>query len=433
MDSHHLELLSAEEIIRRLDRGLFDSKLKAFYGYDADLQPYRQRISDAVRHFCDIYGDQPLCVFSVSGRTELGGNHTDHQHGCVLASGISLDILAVAAPSSDRLMRVHSEGYQSYAVSADELSARSVETGQSSALLRGIAAGFAGRGFCPGGFCAYLTSNVPQGSGLSSSAAYEVVLAAILNRFYAGDSVPPAEYALIAQNAENEYFGKPCGLMDQMACALGCAVFMDFADQQHPKYESILIDPDAEGYSVCIIDSGADHAGLTDEYAAIPNEMRAVADAIGCDYLREADKSAVLEQLPLLRSRCGDRAVLRAFHFFHEKTRVRLQADALKRGDFTSFLRYVNESGRSSAFFLQNLTPAGCKEHQEIAVTLAVCEELLHGEGAFRVHGGGFAGTVQAYVPHARLTDFIQGVSGMLGNDVCRVLQLRSVGASALW
>lgn len=426
-------LMPTAEILCQLYAGNFDKRILLFYGSHADLDSCRKRIESAVGRFCELFGDRPVSVFSVSGRTELGGNHTDHQHGCVIAGGISLDILAVASPSSDDVIRVHSAGYGEDSVSCNELTVHSFEMGTSVSLLRGVAAGFAERGIHTGGFCAYLTSDVLKGSGLSSSAAYEVLLCTILNRFYAHDRISTAELARIAQKAENRYFGKPCGLMDQMACALGCAYLIDFAEPEHPVCEPVPFDPDGAGYSLCLIDTGADHADLTDEYSSIPLDMCSVANALGFDFLRKAKHDMIFENIPSLRSKCGDRALLRALHFYREISRVRQQADSLRNGDFKKYLKLVNESGRSSAIYLQNVTVSGSREHQEVALTLAICEELLNGQGACRVHGGGFAGTVQVYVPHDMLDSFRGQIRRSFGEDAFHVIQIRMIGAASLW
>ena len=427
-------LLEPEQAAARVLSGEYDAKLRQFYGADGSaLLPYRQRIADAVRRFTEIYGQRPLRVFSVSGRTELGGNHTDHQHGNVLAGGISLDIIAVAAPDECNQIRVQSEGYPPDTVSLDDLEAKPEESGKSAALLRGIAARFGALGRPVGGFCAYMTSDVLKGSGLSSSAAYEVMLCTICNDFFADHAFSPVDTAKISQYAENVYFGKPCGLMDQMACALGGVCAIDFADPEAPVFRQVPLDLAKEGYVLCIIDSGADHADLTDEYAAVPAEMSAVAKQFGKSVLRDVPEADFWGHLAYLRQKCGDRAVLRAVHFYGDSARVIRQADALEQGDFSAYLSMVKESGRSSAFALQNIYASGSTKQQAVAVTLALCEELLREKGAFRVHGGGFAGTVQAYVPADRAEAFREAADTVLGAGACHVLQIRSCGAAALW
>ncbi len=426
--------LSAAEAQKRVLAGVFDRRLAAFYGVQGDaLAPYRQRIADAAAKFVSLYGDRPVRIFSVSGRTELGGNHTDHQHGRVLAGGISLDMIAVAAPDDEPVIRVQSEGYPEDAVALDDLAADPSAYGSSAALIRGTAARFAALGKPVGGFAAYTTSNVLKGSGMSSSAAFEVMIGTICNDFYADGAFSPAELAMIAQYAENEYFGKPCGLMDQMACALGGVCAIDFADPAKPVWRQVPLNLAKEGYALCIIDSGADHADLTGEYAAVVPEMRSVAQALGYEYLRDMPEAEFLAHLPELRKTCGDRAVLRAFHFYGDNARVVRQADALESGNFADYLRMVQESGQSSAAMLQNIYPAGSIREQAVAVTLAVCSKLLGGRGAYRVHGGGFAGTAQAYVPLDMAEAFRSHINMMLGAESCHVLQIRACGASALW
>ena len=426
--------LMPDELKDRLCSGVFDAVLKRIYSIETEqTEPYRRRILSAVDAFTVKYGEQPVRVFSVSGRTELGGNHTDHQHGCVLAGGISLDIIAVAARTDDGMMRIQSEGYPETVLPADDLEIHDGEAGTSASLLRGTAARFAELGYRPGGFCAYMISDVQKGSGLSSSAAFEVMIGTICSDFFAGGAFSPAELAMIAQYAENVYFGEPCGLMDQMACALGGVTAIDFADPQNPKWEQLDLNLPAEGYVLCIIDSGADHADLTEEYAAVPAEMKTVAAELGCEVLRDTDEELFWSGISRLRSRCGDRAVLRAVHFYSENKRVRKQAEALREGRFSDYLALVSESGRSSTCALQNIFAAGSTNRQAVAVALALCEKLLDGSGAFRVHGGGFAGTVQAYVPAGCAEDFRRQADAVFGAGACQVLRIRNCGACALW
>ena len=426
--------LSAAKIREHLAAGTFDAKMQQMYGVYADaLGQYRKRISDALTAFISIYGEQPVRVFSVSGRTELGGNHTDHQHGRVLCGGISRDIIAVAAPTDKAVIRVKSEGYPEDTVDLASLSPKKDEAGRSAALIRGTAARFSALGKPVGGFCAYTASDVLKGSGMSSSAAFEVMIGTICNDFFADRAFSQAELAMIAQYAENEFFMKPCGLMDQMACALGGVTAIDFADPAAPEYTQVPLDLAAEGYALCIIDSGADHADLTDEYGAVSAEMKAVAHTLGKDVLRNTDESAFWQALSEIRKQCGDRAVMRAIHFYGDNARVPKQIEALRNGDFNTYLRYVNASGESSAFALQNIYASGQQREQAVAVTIALCRHLLNGTGACRVHGGGFAGTVQAYVPLDQVDAFRVAVDAVLGEGACHVLQIRACGACALW
>lgn len=426
--------LPAETAKQRLSAGEFDETLRLFYGVGDDaLLPFRVRIIKAIDSFTALYGALPIRVFSVSGRTELGGNHTDHQHGNVLAGGISLDIIAVAAKTDTAEICVQSEGYPADCISLHDLSVHPEEQGRSVSLLRGTAARFGALGRPVGGFVAYTTSNVLKGSGMSSSAAFEVMLGTICNDFYAKSSFSGIELAQIAQYAENEYFGKPCGLMDQAACALGGVCAMDFADPEQPRVRQVPLNLAAEGYALCIIDSGADHADLTDEYAAVPAEMCAVAVQLGAKELRDVPESRFWEQIAEVRRACGDRAALRAVHFYGDSARVLRQAEALEQERFADFLALVKESGQSSVFALQNISAAGSIRQQAVAVTLALCAHLLGDKGAYRVHGGGFAGTVQAYVPLEQAETFCREIDAVLGAGACHVLQIRACGAAALW
>ena len=371
---------------------------------------------------------QETYLFSAPGRTELGGNHTDHQRGCVLAAAVELETTAEVTRNGTDTIRVFSEGYAPVEVRLDDLRVHSGEENTTAALVRGVAAAFAERGAALQGFDAHVRSNVLPGSGLSSSAAFEVLMGTILNELFFDKSLSPAEVARIGQYAENVYFGKPCGLMDQMASAVGGMVFIDFQYPACPIVERIDFDLAAAGYALCIIDSGADHADLTAEYAAIPGEMKQICNYFGKEVLRQVAKEDFFAALPQLRGRVPDRAVLRAIHFYHENDRVERQVQALRMGDVEEFLHLVRQSGRSSWMYLQNITPAGAVEQQAVAVALALCEELLDGQGACRVHGGGFAGTVQAFVPLDALENFRTGVESVLGEGKCHVLSLRSAG-----
>ena len=381
--------------------------------------------------FAQQYGRQAEYIFSAPGRTELGGNHTDHQHGIVLAAAVTLDTKAAVAENNDGCIRVISEGYAPVTVRLDELAAHPDERNTTAALVRGVAAGFARRGYSIRGFDAYVVSDVLPGSGLSSSAAFEVLLGTVIN-VISGCALSPAEVARIGQYAENEYFGKPSGLMDQTASAVGGIVAIDFADPGSPVITPIEFDFTACGYALCIIDSGADHAELTEEYAAIPYELKAVCRVFGKEYLREVDEREFYANITELRRTTGDRAVLRAAHVFNENRRCAEETAALGAGNFNRFLQLVSESGRSSWMYLQNVIPAGSTARQELAFALLLCERLLSGRGAFRVHGGGFAGTVQAFVPEDMLEEFRDGIDAVLGSGNCHVLSIRREGGCLL-
>ena len=359
-------------------------------------------------------------------------NHTDHQHGRVLAGSVNIDMIAAAAPNDKNQLRVQSEGYDLCVIDLNDLEARKEEENTTAALLRGECAAFTQRGAKLAGLDVYISSNVPKGSGVSSSAAFEVLIGVILNDCFMTEKVSPIAIAQIGQWAENVYFGKPCGLMDQMASSVGNIITIDFASPAKPVVEPVAVDFSKAGLALCILDSGADHADLTDEYAAIPAECRAVAAVCGGEVLRDVPFETFLAKLPECRRQCGDRAVLRAFHVYADNDRVAKQVAALHDGDFGTFLCLVNESGCSSWEYLQNVIPAGYKEHQEVGVTIAAAKHLLGDKGAVRVHGGGFAGTVQAFVPVEMLDEFKAGMEAILGEGRCHVLSIRPEGGAVL-
>ena len=366
--------------------------------------------------------------FSAPGRTEISGNHTDHQHGCVLAAAVNLVTVAEVTLNHFGLIRVQSEGYPVVEVDLNDLSVHEEEKNTTASLIRGVAAAFSQRGAQLEGFDARVRSSVLPGSGLSSSAAFEVLIGTICNELFFDRKLSPVEIAQVGQYAENVYFGKPCGLMDQTASSVGGMVFIDFENPDSPVVERIDFDFSAAGHALCIIDSGADHADLTEEYAAIPGELKDVCTFFGKEVLRDIPEADFFAALPELRHRVPDRAILRAIHFYQENSRVQRQAQALRDGDFDTFLDLVSESGHSSWMYLQNITPTGATEHQDVAVALALCDTLLHGQGAFRVHGGGFAGTVQAFVPLEMLDSFKEGIERVLGKGKCHILAIRSEG-----
>ena len=378
--------------------------------------------------FAAAFGGQADRYFSAPGRTEIGGNHTDHQRGRVLAAAVNLDTVAAVRVNGTDTIRILSQGYPMCEVNLSELEPVASEINSTPALIRGVAARFAQMGCQVRGFDAYVESTVLPGSGLSSSAAYEVLIGTIINHlFYEGKASQPL-VAQIGQYAENVFFGKPSGLMDQMASSVGGLVTIDFFDKENPAIKSVNFDFAACGHALCIIDSRASHADLTDEYAAVPGELKEVCAYFGKEVLTQVDEADFFAALPALRERCGDRAVLRGIHEYQENKRVDVQVAALESGDFDGFLKLVSESGRSSWMYLQNVIPAGYKEHQEMAVALALCEKYLAGKGAFRVHGGGFAGTVQAFVPNDMLDSFVAGIDAVLGAGACHVLSIRPQG-----
>ena len=421
------------------------------------LEQHRKNILDA--GFTAAFGGEPSRYFSAPGRTEIGGNNTDHQRGRVLAGAVNLDTVAAVRPNGTNtiriqskgyplsivqldnlspvaeevnttpaLIRVESEGYAPVTFDLKDLSVHEEEKNSTAAIIRGVAAVFAKKGAVLQGFDAKVRSTVLPGSGLSSSAAYEVLIGTIINHLFFDGRVSQAEVAQIGQYAENVFFGKPCGLMDQTASAVGNLVTIDFFDKDAPVIEPVDFDFSACGHALCIIDSGADHADLTDEYAAVPGEMKAVAALMGKEVLPQIPEEDFYGHIAYLRKECGDRAVMRCIHFYQENARVPKQVAALRSGDFEGFLELIKESGRSSWMYLQNVIPAGYKLHQDVALALALCDHYLAGRGAYRVHGGGFAGTVQAFVPMDLLEAFRTGIDAALGVGACHVLSIRPEG-----
>ena len=419
---------------RALGAGELDGTLSRLkYG---EISGARAKVAHVLDGFARSFGDdeeRPVVLCSAPGRTEICGNHTDHQHGRVLAGAVDLDFLACAAPNGLNRIRFQSEGWPMVEISLDELLPRTDERESTAALVRGMAGLVKERGYEVAGFDAYAVSEVLPGSGLSSSAACEVLLGVIENCLFCSGELDAVTIAQLGPRAENVYFGKPSGLMDQTASSVGGAVAIDFADPAEPVVRSVAVDLESLGYALCIIDSGASHAALTGEYASIPEEMGAVAAYFGRKVLREVDEAELLRALPELRRAAGDRAVLRAMHFFADDRRSAEEADALERGDMDAFLALVRESGRSSWELLQNITPTGAAKEQAMAVALAVAERALAGRGACRVHGGGFAGTIQAFVPLDALESFSAEVEAALGQGSCRALSIRPVGGTVLW
>ncbi len=378
--------------------------------------------------FSSAFGRNPERYFSAPGRTEIGGNHTDHQRGRVLAAAVNLDIRAAVALNGSNVIRVLSEGYSLCEVNTNEIKPIKCEENTTTALIRGIVSKFTELGCKVSGFDAYCISSVLSGSGLSSSAAFEVLIGTIINNLFFNSKLSQPEIAIIGKYSENVFFGKPCGLMDQTASAVGNLITIDFFDKDKPEIKSVNFDFSACGHALCIIDTHSSHADLTDDYAAITNELKAICSHFGKDVLTEIAESDFYSSLSELRKNYGDRAVLRAIHFYKENARVPKQVSALEHGDFNEFLRLIKESGFSSFMYLQNVIPHTQTEHQDVAFTLALCDHLLDGKGAFRVHGGGFSGTVQAFVPFDILDGFVAGIDSVLGENSCHVLSIRPQG-----
>ena len=417
----------------QLQQAAFEQTLTRLYGPEG-AERARSRCIEVTEGFHQTFDRPAQALFSAPGRTEIGGNHTDHQRGCVLAASVDLDILAAAAPTQSGVIRVLSQGYPMTEVDLCELTPRQDEVNTSAALIRGVAARMSEMG-CDlrnSGLDVYMTSTVPKGSGLSSSAAYEVLIGTMLNELFWAGHCTPVELAQIGQYAENVFFGKPCGLMDQTASSVGGVVAIDFADTAHPAVERLDVDLHAYGYALCILDSGAGHEDLTGEYSAITEELRAVCRVFGKEVLREVPEEDFLAELPKVRKAAGDRAVNRAFHVYGENRRAQAEKEALRQGDFDRFLTLVRESGRSSAMYLQNIIPTGSVTAQELMVTIALCERILEGRGAVRVHGGGFGGTAQAFVPLDMLEKFKAATEAALGPGCCHVVMIRPAGGIKL-
>ena len=429
---------SCEAMLRAVKAGEHDQILTQLYGLDGareSLEKAKERVAHVIRAFSADFasGDADAALFSGPGRTEIGGNHTDHQHGNVLCGSVDMDMLACAAPNGTRTIRFHSEGYPALEIDLDDLSVRPEEANTSAALVRGVCARLAELGYELSGFDGYATSTVLSGSGLSSSAAYEVLIGNILNHFCCGGKLDAVTIAKIGQYAENVYFGKPCGLMDQMGSSVGGAVAIDFREPSSPVVRQATYDFAKSGHALCIVDTGSCHADLTDDYADITREMGAVAAQFDRKFLRDVPEEEFRAAIPALRASCGDRAVLRAMHYYADNKRAVLEAEALDRGDFAGFLALVNQSGISSATNLQNTWTVSNPREQAIPICLAVGQELLGGTGAIRVHGGGFAGTIQAFVPEDRLAAFKSGMEAVVGEGKCHVLHIRAIGGCMIF
>ena len=423
---------SCEALFQDLQNGVCDEALGALYAPDGDpakLDAARERAVRIMELFQTYFSPrQGAALFSGPGRTEIGGNHTDHQHGHVLCGSVDMDMLSCAGPNETDVINVFSEGYPALAVDLNDPQPVEKEKGTSAALVRGVAAKIREMGYEVKGFNAFVTSNVLSGSGLSSSAAYEALIGNIINHFFCDNKLDAVEIAKIGQYAENVYFGKPCGLMDQMGASVGGCVAIDFQDPASPVVRKVNYDFAASGHALCIVDTASSHADLTDDYAAIPQEMGAVAAYFGKCFLRDVPEADFRAAIPALREKCGDRAVLRALHYFDDDRRAVLEADALDDGDFTRFLTLVNASGISSELALQNAWSPSNPAQQAIPLTLALGRELLDGAGAIRVHGGGFAGTIQAFVPLEKLDAFRAGMESLCGKGRCHVTRIRPEG-----
>ena len=418
------------QTISDIKNGVYDAHFTTLYTAEK-VGAARERFLGAIDQFSAIYGtDRKISMFSVSGRSEISGNHTDHNHGCVIAASVSLDIIAIAAKSDTPTVRVKSEGFNQDIVDISVLDPEKIKKFNSGAIIAGVCGGFKNEGFNIGGFDAYTTSNVLKGSGISSSAAFEDMIGTILNYFYNDGKVDFITLSKISQYAENVFFGKPCGLMDQIACAAGGFVTIDFEDTKNPIVKRLDFDLSAAGYSLCIVNTGGNHANLNDDYASIPGEMKKVAAAFGKEFLRGLEADDIFSKAAQLRETVGDRAIIRAVHFINENKRVAKLVTCLEKGDLDGFFEGVKASGLSSFCYLQNIFTTQNVAEQGLSLALCLCEKLLSGKkAAWRVHGGGFAGTVQAFVPHEDVAMFKAAQEAVFGEGSCHVLTVRPEGA----
>lgn len=416
------------QIMEEMKAGKFKELLKDIYVDEGMISSQESRYVKALEQYIRIYGEHEVEIYSAPGRSEVGGNHTDHQHGMVLATSINLDAVAIVNKNEDSLVKVVSEGYGMIELSAEELEKNPAEESTSIGLIRGVLSGLKSRGYKVGGFNAYVTSDVLNGAGMSSSAAFETIIGTIISGLFNDMSISMVEIAQAGQFAENVFFGKPCGLMDQTACAVGGLIHIDFADPTKPVVEKVEVDFEAHKYSLCIVDTKGSHHDLTDDYAEIPEEMKLVADFFGKEFLREVDEKDFFANIAMLREKLGDRPVLRALHFFGDNARVAAQVKALNLGEFDKFLCMIKESGDSSFKYLQNIYTNKDVQTQSMSIALAVSEAVLGEHGACRVHGGGFAGTIQAFVANDYVETYRNALDKVFGEGACHVLKVRKYG-----
>ncbi len=427
-------MADAKTLKSKLASGEFDARLKEVYLSDNAVEYQKERDSALLDEFVRLFGDNDsIEFFSAPGRTEVGGNHTDHNHGKVLAASVDLDAVAAAVKRDDGIIIEKSCRYDAIEVDINDLEVRPEEFGKACSLVRGMCAGFKEYGYNIGGFNCASMNRVLSGSGLSSSAAYEVLMGTILNYLYNDGKVTPVELAKIAQYAENKFFGKPCGLLDQTASSVGSFITIDFKDPSQPIIKKVDFDFVTCGHALCVVNTGGDHADLTDDYAAVRSEMERAAAVFGKSVLRDVDEEEFMKNISLVREKVNDRAVLRAMHFYGENKRAEAEVEALENGDFESFKDLVTESGRSSYMYNQNVYTSKNPEHQNVSVALAMCEYLLKGKGAWRVHGGGFAGTIQAFVPLDMLDEFCEKMEAIFSKGSCYVLSVRPFGGIKLF
>ena len=419
---------TTKELKEQFKSGAYDELLMDIYLDEAKLDYQRQRYIDAIDKFEELYQGEAAYLYSAPGRSEIGGNHTDHQNGEVLAASVNLDAIAVVRPVEEASVTVVSGDYPMVKISLNDLAHKEAENGTTLSLVKGVIAEIKNRGYHIGGFEAYITSDVLIGAGLSSSAAFETIIGTIISGLYNEMKISPVEIAVIGQYAENVYFGKPCGLMDQTASSVGNLVHIDFADKTNPAIEVVSCDLAEYGYSLCITDTKGSHADLTPDYAAVPAEMRAAAAVFGKEVLHDVTFEDLMAHSAEVREAAGDRAFLRAIHFVQENKRVRAQVKALQEKDFPAFLRKIKESGDSSFKYLQNVYTYHDIEHQNVSIALAVSDVVLGENGVSRVHGGGFAGTIQAFVKNETVSEYKKAMDTIFGKDACNVLKIRKYG-----
>jgi galactokinase len=407
-----------------------NSTLKNLYGTDVvELQRQALRYASVLNKFRETYHTSEATLFSSPGRSEIGGNHTDHNHGRVLAGAVNLDNIAVAAKNNSNVINIVSAEYPPFEVDLSKLNPDKSEYYTSASLVRGICSRMKELGFTIGGFNAVIDGEVPKGSGLSSSASFEVLIGTILSTLFNNGSLDPITNAIIGQYSENNFFGKPCGLMDQTACAVGGFITIDFKDPSKPIVKKVDFDFTTTGFALVITDTGGNHANLNDEYASLPVEMKSVAKQLNANVLREVTLEQIVDAIPSLREKTGDRAILRAYHFQGDNQRVVKQVEALENNDFQAFLQMVIESGYSSFMYNQNIFPVNNVKEQGVSLALALSEMVLKGQGAWRVHGGGFAGTIQAFVPQHLLTKYVSTLEHVFGEGSCKKLFIRNTGS----
>jgi len=421
-------------LIEKIDSGK-NPLFQELYGTDETvLKEQAERYAALMNDFEKTYGADDVQLFSSPGRTEIGGNHTDHNFGRVLAGAVNLDNIAVAAANGTGKIRVKSVGYPAFEVDLSDLEIDKSNFYTSSSLVKGICARMKENGYQIGGFDACVEGRVPKGSGLSSSASFEVLMGTILNELFNNGKMSAVENAIIGQWAENNYFGKPCGLMDQTACSVGGLITIDFKDPAKPVVKEVDFDFVSTGFSLVITDVGGGHddAASQEEYASLPTEMKAVAAELGASVLREVTWEQVMGKIPEIRKKTGDRAILRAYHFFGDNQRVVDQVAALENDDFQAFLKMVVESGYSSYMYNQNIYDVVHKHEQVVSLALALSEMVLKGSGAWRVHGGGFGGTIQAFVPQDKLSEYVNALEHVYGKGSCHKLFIRNQGSVKL-